>query len=43
MKRLNKVLANPEFNVDEIRNKVSYAGDMAIFCKATKIFVDVND
>jgi hypothetical protein len=32
MKRLNKVLANPEFNVEDIRNKVSYAGDMAIFC-----------
>ena len=32
MKRLNQVLANPEFNVEDIRNKVSYAGDMAIFC-----------
>ena len=43
IKKLNKVLARPEFDVEIIRSKVSYAGDIAGFCRAMKIYNEVNE
>ena len=33
----------PEFDLEEIHKKVSYASDIAKFCKAMKTYADVNE
>ena len=43
LKKLNVILAKPEFDKDEIAKKVSYAGDLAGFCTAMKIYSEVNE
>jgi dynein heavy chain, axonemal len=42
LKKLNAVLAKPEFDIPSIQSKVSYAADLAVFCKAMKIYADTN-
>jgi len=42
-KRLSKCLANPAFDIVEISRKVGYAADIANFCKAMKVYADVNE
>ena len=43
LRKLNRVLAKPEFDIPTIASKVSYAADLAVFCKAMKIYADVNE
>lgn len=43
LKKLNAVLAREEFDIPTIATKVSYAADMAMFCKSTKIYADVSE
>ena len=43
IRKLNKILAKPEFDIPSIEAKVSYAGDLASFCKSMKIYADVNE
>lgn len=42
LRKLNKVLAKPEFNLDDIRRNLSYAYGLATFCVAMKTYADVN-
>lgn len=43
LKKLNAILAREEFDIPTIAGKVSYAADMAMFCKSMKIYADVNE
>ena len=43
LKKLNQILSRPEFDIPSIQQKVAYAADMAIFCKAMKIYAETND
>ena len=43
LKKLNAALAKPEFDIPTIQAKVPYAADMAMFCRAMKIYADTND
>lgn len=43
LKKLNAVLAKPEFDIPTIASKVSYAADLASFCRAMKIYADTNE
>jgi len=36
------VLARPEFDIQEIYRKVSYAGDIACFCRAMNVYSNVS-
>lgn len=42
LKKLNKVLAKPEFSLEDIKKNLSYAYGLASFCNAMKIYSDVN-
>lgn len=42
LKKLNKVLAKPEFNLEDIKKNLSYAHGLASFCMAMKIYADVS-
>ncbi|KAL4487471.1 hypothetical protein ABPG72_006991 [Tetrahymena utriculariae] len=42
LKKLNKVLAKPEFNLEDIKKNLSYAHGLASFCLAMKVYADVN-
>lgn len=42
LKKLNKVLIKPEFNLEDIKKNLSYAYGLATFCQAMKIYADVN-
>jgi len=42
IKKVKLKLQNPEFKVELIRQKVSYAADIAAFCIAMNTFYDVN-
>ena len=43
LKKLNAVLAKPEFDIPSIAQRASYAADMAMFCRAMKIYADTNE
>jgi hypothetical protein len=43
LKKLNAVLAKPEFDIPSIAQRASYAADMAAFCRAMKIYADTNE
>lgn len=42
LRKLNKVLAKPEFNLEDIKKNLSYAYGLASFCLAMKTYADVN-
>lgn len=42
IKKLKKVLENPNFSVEYVKGKVSYAADIAGFCLAMDKFSDIN-
>lgn len=42
LRKLNKVLARPEFNLDDIKKNLSYAYGLATFCVAMKTYSEVN-
>lgn len=42
IKKLKKLLANPEFTYDNVKTKISYAADIAGFCLAMDKFSDIN-
>ena len=42
LKKLNKVLSKPEFDLENIKKNLSYAYDIALFAKSMKVYADVN-